>query len=121
MAGAHAKEKSQFVWFVGETVSNPHGYANGAHSPLRLVLILSTHGDDFKGASEEEYRLNILEGLETEVSTLKVKHGKFECVGVMHEQDPHSCEVRTHQQHYVPQINAIPVGAKSAGPRRGTG
>ena len=80
------------------------------------MLILSTHVDDFKGAGEESYRLKLIAGLEKEFSALKVKHGKFECVGVMHEQDPHTFEVWTHQQHYVPQINAIPVDTRALVP-----
>ena len=78
------------MWQVstGKEVSGPHGSANS----LRLVLILSTHVDDLKGAGEEEYRIRLLKRFETEFSTLKVKHGSFECVGVMHEQDTHAFE-----------------------------
>ena len=54
----------------------------------RLVLIVSTHVDDLKGAGEEKYRRFLLAGLEKEFSTLKVKLGSFECAGVMHEQTP---------------------------------
>ena len=53
----------------------------------RLVLILSTHVDDFKGAGEAWYRQRLIEGLEKAFSTLKVKSWNFECVGVMDEQD----------------------------------
>ena len=82
----------------------------------RLVLILSTHVDDFKGAGEAWYRQKLIEGLEKEFSTLKIKTGHFECVGVMHEQDPVTFEVWTHQHHYVPQIKEIPVDAKALVP-----
>ena len=47
---------------------------------------------------------------------MKIKEGKFECVGVMHEQNPTTYEVWTHQQHYVPQINEIPVDLKALVP-----
>ena len=70
----------------------------------------------FKGAGEEWYRRRLIEGLEKEFSTLKIKTGSFECVGVMHEQDPSTFEVWTHQHHYVPQIKEIPVDAKALVP-----
>ena len=34
----------------------------------------------------------------------------------MHEQDPQTFEVWTHQQHYVPQINEIPCDMKAVVP-----
>ena len=39
----------------------------------RLVLILSTHVDDFKGAGEAHYRQRLNDGLEKAFSTLKIK------------------------------------------------
>ena len=107
-----------YVWHVA------HG-SSGAAAPAktgeekaskRLVLILSTHVDDFKGAGEAEFRQKLISGLEKEFSTLKIKSGNFECVGVMHEQDPSTFEVWTHQHHYVPQIKEIPVDAKALVP-----
>ena len=47
---------------------------------------------------------------------MKIKGGPFECVGVVHEQDPQTFEVWTHQRHYVPQNNAIPVDATAQVP-----
>ena len=41
-----------------------------------------------------------------------MKHGNFECVGVMHEQSKGCATVWTHQQHYVPQIKEITIGDK---------
>ena len=63
------------------------GPANGGDSSptQRLVLIVSTHVDDLKGAGEEEYRKRFLEGLTSRFGALKTKVGKFECIGVMHE------------------------------------
>ena len=90
--------------------------AHGEKASKRLVLILSTHVDDFKGAGEAEYRQKLIDGLEKEFSTLKIKTGNFECVGVMHEQDPSTFEVWSHQHHYVPQIKEIPVDAKALVP-----
>ena len=54
----------------------------GTLGQKRLVLILSTHVD------EAEYRRKLIAGLEKEFSALKIKEGKFECVGVMHEHPP---------------------------------
>ena len=50
--------------FMGGPVSEPIGSADSDNSPKRLVLILSTHVDDFKGAGEQEYRKRLLAGLE---------------------------------------------------------
>ena len=93
----------------GEIATGP---ARGGDSSRaqRLVLIVSTHVDDLKGAGEEEYRKRLLEGLTSRFGALKTKVGKFECIGVMHEQDEATFEIWTHQQHYVPQIREIPAG-----------
>ena len=66
-----------FVWYVEGT---PQGFA--PHAPRavaghkRLVLILSTHVDDTKGAGEAEYHRRIIVGLEKEFPALKIKEGK---------------------------------------------
>ena len=104
-----------YVWQASTRSSGAVAPAGGEASK-RLVLILSTHVDDFKGAGEAWYRQKLIEGLEKEFSTLKIKTGSFECVGVMHEQDPVTFEVWTHQHHYVPQIKEIPVDAKALVP-----
>ena len=71
-----------FVWQVDTAKgaapmgSHPKGFRDphgSAVSSNRLVLILSTHVDDFKGAGEEEYRRRLIAGLEKEFSTLKLK------------------------------------------------
>ena len=53
----------------------------------RLVLIVSTHVDDLKGAGFDEHRKRLLDGLESRLGALNVKVGAFECIGVMHVQD----------------------------------
>ena len=58
----------------------------------------------------------LLAGLEKEFSALKVKRGVFECVGIVHEQNPETFEVWTHQQHYLPQIKEIPADKKALVP-----
>ena len=77
------------------------------------MLILSTHDDDFNGAGEAYYRQRLIDGLEKAFSTLKIKAGSFECVGVMHEQDHATFEVWTHQHHYVNQTKEIAVDAEA--------
>ena len=101
-----------YVWHASngmKAVSSGGGSppANGKNAS-RLVLVLSTHVDDFKGAGEDWYRQKLIEALGKEFSTLKIKTGSFECVGVMHEQDPSTFEVWTHQHYYVPQIKGDP-------------
>ena len=61
------------------------GYGQGGqatgNASKRLVLILSTHVDDFKGAGEAHYRQRLIDGLEKAFSTLNIKTGSFEFVG----------------------------------------
>ena len=104
------------VWHVTPTGTSPATAGATSSVAKRLVLIVSTHVDDLKGAGEDKYRRMLLAGLEKEFSTLKVKSGSFECVGVMHEQNPKTFEIWTHQQHYIPQIMEIPVDAKALVP-----
>ena len=78
-----------------------------------MVLIVSTHVDDLKGAGEEKYRQIFLKAFEARFGALKIKQRCFECVGVMHEQGPTTFEIWTHQGHYVPQIKEIPCDLKA--------
>ena len=103
------------MWHASDATSGASASAESKaayNNSQRLVLILSTHVDDFKGVGEDWYRQKLIKGLEKEFSTLKIKSGSFECVGVMHEQDPSTHEVRTYQHHYVPQVKEIPVDVK---------
>ena len=66
-----------FVWhIVSKATPIPGSYAGGSTSTrsvstgTRLVLVLSTHVDDFKGAGEDEYRQRLIAGLEKEFSAL---------------------------------------------------
>ena len=106
-----------FVWHASGTNGGDVSLAGPRTAGgRRLVLILSTHVDDFKGAGEEPFVAQLLAGLEKEFSALKLKRGVFECVGIIHEQDPKTHEVWTHQQHYIPQIKEIPVDTKALAP-----
>ena len=78
-----------------------------------LRMILSTHVDDMKGAGQPEYKKRLLSALTKKFGTLKLKDANFECVGVMHESTADGSEVWTHQQHYVGQIKAIPIGRQA--------
>ncbi|MDA8583863.1 hypothetical protein N9L68_06500 [bacterium] len=48
-----------------------------------LVLIVSTHVDDLKGAGEDKYRDLLIKELETKFGKLKVNKESFECIGAM--------------------------------------
>ena len=75
------------VWHV----STPGGVSSqaprAAMGQKRLVLILSSHVNDFKGSGEAEYRRRLIAGFEKEFSALKIKEGTLECVGVMRGQN----------------------------------
>ena len=40
----------------------------------------------------------------------------LECVGIVHEQNPETLAVWTHQQHFLPQIKEMPADAKALVP-----
>ena len=102
-----------YVWHVSEPTRRPTSGASAPAGAGRLVLIISTHVDDLKGAGEEKYRQIFLKTLEARFGALKIKQRCFECVGVMHEHDPKTFEIWTHQGHYVPQIKEIPCDLKA--------
>ena len=72
-----------------------------------IRLIMSSHVDDLKGGGDDEIRDRVLRELEREFGEPKVQFEKFECIGIMHEQDPVSKEIWTHQKHYVKQLKPI--------------
>jgi hypothetical protein len=94
-------DEQLFVWHDGT-----HGDSDVPSSVFApsCKLVLSTHVDDLKGAGQKDYREKLLTTLRQKFGQLKMKHGQFECVGVMHEQSKGCSEVWTHQQHYVPQM-----------------
>ena len=73
----------------------------------KLVLIISTHVDDLKGAGTKKATERILEILTRAFGKLKVCRGSFEHTGVQHEQDPKTYEVSTTQDHYVKQLRPM--------------
>lgn len=73
------------------------------------MLIVSTHVDDLKGAGEEKYRVKLISELEFKFEELKTKLESFECIGVMHEQDPVAKDIVANQKHDVPQMNSIEI------------
>ena len=77
-----------YVWHVNEPAKASTSPGLPLASGGRLVLIISTHVDDLKGAGEEKYRKLFLDALEARFGRLKIKQRVFECVGVMHEQNP---------------------------------
>ena len=56
-----------------------------------------------KGARQPEERAGLLAHLEKRFGKLSQTERKFTHVGVEHEQDPHTNEVRMHQATYVEQ------------------
>ena len=92
-------DQQLYVWHV----PSPGGPgARGPQPAQRLVLIISTHVDDLKGAGEEVYRKRLIKALEERFDKLNIKLESFECIGVMHEQDSSRKAIWAHQQHYVP-------------------
>ena len=85
-----------YVWHVSTSTKDQGSKGSVTSGPAtsgdvsltqRLVLIVSTHVDDLKGAGEEAYRKRLLEGFAARFGALKTKLGTFECIGVMHVQD----------------------------------
>ena len=54
-------------------------------------------------------REKVLNMIEAEFGKMKRQYDRFECIGIMHEQDPNTKEIWTHQQHYVKQLRPLKV------------
>ena len=76
-----------------------------------LVLILSTHVDDLKGAGEPAEKDGLIKHLETRFGTLSKSLHSFTHVGVVHEQSATTCEVEMHQRPYAQQLRQICLDA----------
>ena len=72
-----------------------------------LVLILSTHVDDLKGAGETAQRDGLIAHLEARFGKLSKQLHSFTHVGVVHEQSPTTFEVEMHQKPYAQQLRQI--------------
>ncbi|CAK0800860.1 unnamed protein product [Prorocentrum cordatum] len=72
-----------------------------------LQMIMSSHVDDLKGGGEDHLREKVLSMIESEFGKLKRQYDCFECIGIMHEQDPVTKAIWTHQQHYVQQLRPL--------------
>jgi len=46
-----------------------------------------------------------------ELGKLKIQRGTFECIGILHERDPKTFEIWTHQRHYVEQLRPMSADA----------
>eukprot|EP00959_Pyramimonas_sp_CCMP1952_P320262 6702135-Pyramimonas_sp.AAC.1 len=68
---------------------------------------MSSHVDDLKGGGEDYLRERVLSMIEAEFGKLKRQCDNFECIGIMHEQNPTTKAIWTHQQHYVQQIRLL--------------
>ena len=74
-----------------------------------LQMIMSSHVDDLKGGGEDQLREKVLDMIESEFGKLKRQYDRFECIGIMHEQDVATKAIWTHQQHYVLQLRPLQV------------
>ena len=72
-----------------------------------LNMVLSSHVDDLKGGGEPSCCERVMKILEEAFGKMKMQYGTFECIGIMHEQDPKTKQIWTHQQHYVKQLKTI--------------
>ena len=79
------------------------------HADKAMVLVTSSHADDLKGAETAEDKAKIINLVEEASAKLKVQIDVFECVSVMHEQNPETGEILSHQYHYVRQPREIDV------------
>ena len=91
-------DEQLFVWHDGTEVLGGRDAPDLSLFAPSCKLVLSTHVDDLKGAGQKEYREKLLTALQQRFGQLKMKHGQFECVGVMHEQSKDCTELWTHQQ-----------------------
>ena len=109
-------DEQLFVWHETTGRSDAPNSSKASDTEVfapTLRMILSTHVDDMKGAGQPEYKKRLLLALEKKFGQLKLKEANFECVGVMHESSADGHDVWTHQQHYVGQIKAIPIGGRT--------
>ena len=75
------------------------------HNDNRLVLIISTHVDDIKGAGvEAEFKL-LISGLTKAFGDLKISHKNFEHCGIKYSQDAEKIVMSQH--HYALQLRPI--------------
>jgi hypothetical protein len=75
----------------------------------KMLLLLSTHVDDKKGAGEQPTKKLVKQGLEKLFGKVKEQVGMFEHCGIMHEQTPEG--IVMHQHHYVKQLNLLDMQA----------
>ena len=73
----------------------------------RLVLIVSTHVDDLKGAGEPAERAGLVAHLEGRFGKLSKELHTFTHVGVVHTQSPTTFEVEMHQRPYAQHLRQI--------------
>ena len=74
----------------------------------RLVLILSTHIDDLKGAGEPVVARDLYEALTKEFQKITKNETKFEHCGIMHCQNEDGSVTMT-QDHYIKDLKPIPL------------
>ena len=97
--GAKHTAKDKHLWVKHRKVGNE----------LKVVMEMTSHLDDIKGAGEEEERLRLAKILKRYFGDdLKVNLREFEFTGVKHVQNP-DYSIYTHQEHYVQELSTIPI------------
>ena len=76
------------------------------HVGGRLVLIITVHVDDLKGAGEPKEVTDLIKHLEVKFGKLKREDKSFDHVGIKHEQKE-SGEIVMHQKSYAESLSVI--------------
>ena len=74
----------------------------------KLVLIMSTHVDDFKGGGEIKIRTLVLDALRAEFGEIKVETKNFTHCGIQHETVEGGINI--HQRVYLQQLRVVEEG-----------
>ena len=65
-----------------------------------VLCIISTHIDDTKGSGDKHMQDSLLEALRRDYGgDVKIEVGEFVHTGIMHEQNPKTLEIYTHQNN----------------------
>jgi len=71
------------------------------------VLVGSVHVDDVKASGTPSMLKWLRQMLEEVLGPLKQEEGTFEHLGIKHEQDPMTKEIRAHQTHYAQKLSPV--------------
>ena len=97
------------LWDFGLRPLNTDAKLFVKHDRGQLVLLTSAHVDDLKVAAGERQHAELLAHLESRFGTMKQADGKFDHVGIRHEDVPGG--IRLHQDHYVSTLRCVCLDA----------